>query len=785
MKHLIALCAVLATAFSLPTAAAELPAEAQRMLDDLGPAKMQKKNNKRTQKCIYGGTKKITIIKRKDTTIFSGSYNNCKERGSTRDGCFEITVKNSEIISRSSKPSINSELHEAVSDGDLAQARTLIKRGADVNYTETVEVEDIGEVDGWTTLMAAVNDGNANMVKLLVTSGAWVNYLNSTIGNALLLAAGTGDLDIVKYLIAHRAYLNNRNMNDITPLMAASVNGHAAVVKTLIKSGAELNYVSKSGDSALILALANQHTDSAQLLIDAGSDITIRNRSGETALLTAIAENNETMVRTLIQLGADLTVRTDSGKSAQDIAAAHGNPNIIALIAPAVPPSAETAAPLPAASPALLTVEEQYRLADQTPPPPLAGVPVTEAAFEKRMARGVAALDGGNTLLAIEEFRAATQGRPDDPEAALYLAIALGRAGSSETESALIKALRLEPGNQRINLELGTLYYNQKMYEEANDYFENLLALKPDPEVKAAAEAYLANIRSQSGGKRWGITGMGGMQYDSNVPLVTDGGQLPVGVGRKDDWRWVFNLGLNGVALRDSQQELTGSYSLYQTLHLHLTNFNLNQNLLDATYKRRLSPLIMAKLSGGAESILLGGTQFERSFSITPGLVATLREGATTGLDYRFRGSYFKDSDTFPTNTDRNGTSHAIMVTHRQPLSETVNLRVGYTFERELTKVTVWSSISHTGNAGLAVTLPHSLLADISCDAATKRYDEILPPATEIRSDTTLTGAVSLIWQAYERLGVSMGYQYTRNISNLAEYEYSRSVTSLMVQGRY
>ena len=409
----------------------------------------------------------------------------------------------------------------------------------------------------------------------------------------------------------------------------------------------------------------------------------------------------------------------------------------------------------------------------------------TEADFEKRMAHGVAALDAGNPALAQEEFRTALKEHPTDPEATLYLAIALNRANDPAAESALKTALRLDPSNPRINLELGTFYYNQKMFEESGDYFDNLLALKPDSDMKAAAEGYLTAIHSQSNSRRWGAVGTVGMQYDSNVPLVADGGPLPVGVSRRGDLKGVFNLGLNGVALRDSKQELTGSYSFYQTLHLHLTDFNLTQNLFDVTYKRNISPLLSAKVSGDFESILLGGILFDNDFSITPGLFATFKEGMTTGAEYRFRDSNYHNTGIFPTNADRNGVTHSLILTHRQRLSENLNLRVGYTFERELATVSAWSSEAHTGNAGLAVSLPHSLLLDLSLEAAARKYDAVLAGETENRSDSTISGAASLTWQTSERLGVSVGYYYTSNNSNISGYQYSRGITSIMVQGRY
>lgn len=408
----------------------------------------------------------------------------------------------------------------------------------------------------------------------------------------------------------------------------------------------------------------------------------------------------------------------------------------------------------------------------------------TEADFEKRMARGVAALEAGDATRAQEEFQAAVKEHPDDPEASLNLAIALNRANDPAAESALKTALRVDPGNLRINLELGTFYYNQKMYEDSGDYFENLVALKPDPEIKTVAEGYLANIRSLNSGKRWAVTLTGGMQYDSNVPLAADPSLLPAGTSRISDWKWIINPSISGVAYRDSRQELTAGYSFYQSVHLNMSDYDLTQNALNVTYKRLFSPLFSAKLSGDFESVLLGGNPFLNDFSITPGVSLTLDE-KIIGLEYRFRNSYFKNSDAYPSNTDRDGVTHSVVLSYHHPFSETLNLRVGYTFDRTITDVSAWSYISHQGSAGLAVSLPHAFLLDFSMEATGSKYDDILTGATDIRSDTTLTGGVSLLWQLSDHLGLSLGYQYTDNTSNISSYGYTRSVTSIMAQGRY
>ena len=409
----------------------------------------------------------------------------------------------------------------------------------------------------------------------------------------------------------------------------------------------------------------------------------------------------------------------------------------------------------------------------------------SEADFEKRMARGVAALEVGNAVLAQEEFREALKEHPTDPEASLYLAIALNRAGDPAAEPALKRARRRDQANPRINFELGTFYYNRTMFDEAVDYFENLQAQKPEPGLKAAAEAFLADIRGQIGGKRWGITLTGGMQYDTNVPLANAGTALPPGIDRRSDWREVLNLGITGVAYRDSQQELSAGYSLYRTIHLQLSEFNLTRNLFDISYKRQISPKSLAKVSGGIEYIDLGGNRFVSSYNVTPGLQTAFKEGMTTAMDFRFRNSTFKNSTIFPANTDRNGSSYSALLSHRQRLSELFTMRLGYTLNLDLADVDAWSSLSNTGSAGLAVSLTNRLLFDVSTEASLRKFDKIQTGAPEIRSDATLTGAATLTWQTFEQAGVSVGYHHIANSSNISGYDFTRGITSMLFQGKY
>ena len=243
-----------------------------KMIVDLGGQDAVRKNSGKTMRCGYGGTRKVSIVKRGSTTTYTGDYRNCREKGSIRDGLYEIVIQGDEIISSSSKRSINGELFDAAIKGDAGGIRKLIRAKADVNYTESIQNSKGGYIDDWTPLMSAVMSGSLDTVKLLVSGGSRVNYMNSMAVNALWIAANTGHRDIAKYLVKHRAYINNRNNEDVTPLMAAATNGHLDVVKLLITAKANLDLVHKDGDSSLMFALAGNHTAIARMLIDAGAD---------------------------------------------------------------------------------------------------------------------------------------------------------------------------------------------------------------------------------------------------------------------------------------------------------------------------------------------------------------------------------------------------------------------------------------------------------------------------------------------------------------------------------
>ncbi|MBI2771669.1 MAG: ankyrin repeat domain-containing protein [Burkholderiales bacterium] len=157
-------------------------------------------------------------------------------------------------------------LVEATRRNDLAQVRTLIARGADVNardalqdsafllagasgFTEIVRATlaagaDLKSVNryGGTALIPACHHGHVETVRLLLTTAIDADHVNNLGWTALLEAVILGDggpahTEIVRMLIAHGVKVNLADRDGVTPLQHAQRRGQQQVAALLRAAG--------------------------------------------------------------------------------------------------------------------------------------------------------------------------------------------------------------------------------------------------------------------------------------------------------------------------------------------------------------------------------------------------------------------------------------------------------------------------------------------------------------------------------------------------------------------
>ena len=214
-------------------------------------------------------------------------------------------------------PDGSTPLQWAVYNGDVAEAKRLLRAGADVSLANKY---------GATPMSLAAEVGNAEMLKVLLEVGADVESPNADGQTALLAVARTGNVEAAKLLLDRGAKVDAKEKwGGQTPLMWASARRHPAMMQLLISKGADVNAASidrdyqrhvtaegrpKSLDSGgltpLLYAARENCTACVEVLLKNKADIDLADPDGVSPLLVAIMNANWDLAGQLVEAGADV-----------------------------------------------------------------------------------------------------------------------------------------------------------------------------------------------------------------------------------------------------------------------------------------------------------------------------------------------------------------------------------------------------------------------------------------------------------------------------------------------
>jgi len=208
-------------------------------------------------------------------------------------------------------------LQWAVYKNDVAEARRLLRAGADVSLANNY---------GATPMSLAAEVGNTDMLRLLLEVGANPDSPTTDGQTALMAVARTGSVDAAEALLDHHATVDAREKwGGQTALMWASARRHPEMMQLLISRGADVNARSidrdyqrhvtaegrpKSLDSGgftpLLYAARENCVACVDVLLKNKADIDLPDPDGVSPLLVAILNANWDLAKQLIAAGADV-----------------------------------------------------------------------------------------------------------------------------------------------------------------------------------------------------------------------------------------------------------------------------------------------------------------------------------------------------------------------------------------------------------------------------------------------------------------------------------------------
>ncbi len=407
-----------------------------------------------------------------------------------------------------------------------------------------------------------------------------------------------------------------------------------------------------------------------------------------------------------------------------------------------------------------------------------------EKEFETAMTKGEYALETGDPAAAVELFQAARGAKPGDKTAALSLGVAYSRAGNAAQAVAVLReAAALDPADQRIQYELGVALHKAKDLAGALAVLTPLAESASDGAIRSAARAALDRIEGKEAAKRLSLSAQAGVQYDSNVILDPE---QPTGApkDRKSDTRAVLSLDGSYRIVDSGPFTATAEYRFYQSVHLHLEDYNVQLHTLSLGGRVSLSDSASAGLAYSFLYSTVGARHYNTTHELSPTFDLKLSSGSLTRLRLGFASRRYFDDDAFPTNSDRNALSSSAGITHSVQLTKSAAVSAGYTYDRDSDAASdVWKSTGNKGSVGFQRDLgPVALYG--SASYTDRKYDAAASSTDPKRHDKALTCLLGLSRDLSKTVRLNLSDDYTHNKSNLTAYEYKRNIVGLFVEVR-
>jgi tetratricopeptide (TPR) repeat protein len=426
----------------------------------------------------------------------------------------------------------------------------------------------------------------------------------------------------------------------------------------------------------------------------------------------------------------------------------------------------------------------------------------------------------------------------NDPSIAFQLGLAyFAQQQYDKAQPLLEEAFKAQPTLDGIGYYVGFLRYRKKDYRGALDAFNagrsssadlqqltkfySGLALgalglpgQATAEIDQAIRANPASaftgpaerlrdsmVSTRRGQRRLSAEVQLGFFYDDNVPVIPNADPSEPFIGLLREANRTSTGELLGVRadyawLRTDQWEATIGYSFFGTYNNDLPSFNILSNLGSLGTSYRTAVDNMPLLLGGQysfDALWLDQRWFvqRHTGSAYASLVESDRYLTQVFARYQYK-NFNQIIDTLPAE-NRDGSNWMAGGTQLFRFSEDRHyLKIGYQFDWD---DTVGSNYEYVGNritAGGQYTLPwHAIRLKYDLDVHFRNYQNpntLFPtsaPDTTRRRDTEIVNIVRAELPLPRSFTLAFEYQSTINMSNLALFDYTRNVYTMMVSWSY
>lgn len=420
---------------------------------------------------------------------------------------------------------------------------------------------------------------------------------------------------------------------------------------------------------------------------------------------------------------------------------------------------------------------------------------------------GVARSQQGKYQEALDALQRAEQLDPKNPMVYFYQGLVAQELKSFiQAPELFSRAMALSPDlTPSARYYSGISYYQRGLIDQAQKELQAAIASgEPESELARSARAILQQRAAvPKGPKQWDLNLSISGQYDSNVVLLPIGTQPPGGttsISQKDDFRTAIYARGEYRPLQTDIWTAGVTYGFYQSFHRELTVFDVQDHSPSVFVQRQIGP-VQARMQYVFDYVQVGNLPYLITHAFQP--IFTIAEGNSyfTQLQFRYQNKDFQN-DRFASNSFRDGKNWLGGVTQYAYFANGAgHVRLGYTFDMDRTGggnpvVAIpgdpsnadWAYKAHRFSAGLGLPEVLTLKPNFAFDYYRQQYDNpssLSATGTTVRRDTILFFTGSIGRPLTDWLSIAAEYNYARDQSNIQFFDYSRSIYSLTLSGRF
>ena len=400
---------------------------------------------------------------------------------------------------------------------------------------------------------------------------------------------------------------------------------------------------------------------------------------------------------------------------------------------------------------------------------------------------------------AIGQFELAEQFDPEKAATHFYLGYAYYEMKNyRQAPPPLQRAVELDPTLAlSVQYYRGLAFYALERDTAAREAFEEVVAIEPENILAQNAQRYLQALAQRAlAGRLLHVEASLSVQYDDNVTIADDDI-----ISRQSDGSTVYTFVGRLRPITSGPWLLGLEYTLFQTLHFELTEFDL-QSHTGRLFTRFKLPRASLRLASDFTYTTLGNQHFSEAVTVEASANVKQTKNLFALVSVRYRDSRFPNQFLPPGQEavrDRDGRSgQAGFAQYLLMNDQGAYLRLHYRFEESRNEGSDWEYDGHRVGVGLYTPLLWGITLDTgvayerrnylhvhSFSGDTSRLAVLDPTDTRKREDDRLAASL-LFSRALERyLTFSASVVYTDNMSNISFFDYDRSVLTLSLTGRF